>query len=882
MSKKYVYLFKEGNKDMRSLLGGKGANLAEMTNIGLPVPQGLTITTEACNKYFADGNKLSEEVLEQVWEKFAIVEEQIGKKFGDPTNPLMVSVRSGAAISMPGMMDTILNLGMNDVTVQAVARLTNNPRFAYDCYRRFIQMFSDVVMEIEHYKFDNILEKYKEKEGVKHDHQVSPEALKAVIEDYKKLVKREKGIDFPQEPKDQLLMAIEAVFRSWGNPRAIVYRQLNKIPDDLGTAVNVQSMVYGNMGDTSGTGVAFTRNPSTGEKKLYGEYLINAQGEDVVAGIRTPQPISKLSEDLPEVYEHFVKVANLLEQHYKDMQDIEFTIENGKLYMLQTRNGKRTTAAAMRAAVEMVKEGLIDKETALMRIDAQQIDQLLHPSIDPNAKLEVVAQGLPASPGAACGKILFDANEAEERGKKGEKVLMVRTETTPDDIHGIIMAQGILTSRGGMTSHAAVVARGMGKPCVCGCDALKIDYENQCVYINGRKVMKDEIISVDGSTGNVMLGEVPLLPPALSDDFKQILAWADEMGGMQVWANADNPRDAKKAREFGAKGIGLCRTEHMFMEQDRLPIVQEMILAENVEAREAALAKLLPIQQSDFHGILDAMVGLPVTIRLLDPPLHEFLPNAEELALEINDMRHENADAALIEEKEELLRSVRALHEMNPMLGHRGSRLGVTYPEIYRMQARAILQAAAELIKEGKDIKVEIELPLVIDAEEVRMLREEIEAVGRSVMEEKGVQFDYQIGSMIELPRACLLADELAQYADYFTFGTNDLTQTTLGFSRDDAEGKFMPAYREKKILKDNPFAVLDRKGVGKLIETAVQKGRSVKPGISFGICGEHGGEPSSIEFCHGAGLTFVSCSPYRVPIARVAAAQAQIKNPRK
>lgn len=882
MSKKYVYLFKEGNKDMRSLLGGKGANLAEMTNIGLPVPQGLTITTEACNKYFADGNKLSEEVLEQVWEKFAIVEEQIGKKFGDPTNPLMVSVRSGAAISMPGMMDTILNLGMNDVTVQAVARLTNNPRFAYDCYRRFIQMFSDVVMEIEHYKFDNILEKYKEKEGVKHDHQVSPEALKAVIEDYKKLVKREKGIDFPQEPKDQLLMAIEAVFRSWGNPRAIVYRQLNKIPDDLGTAVNVQSMVYGNMGDTSGTGVAFTRNPSTGEKKLYGEYLINAQGEDVVAGIRTPQPISKLSEDLPEVYEHFVKVANLLEQHYKDMQDIEFTIENGKLYMLQTRNGKRTTAAAMRAAVEMVKEGLIDKETALMRIDAQQIDQLLHPSIDPNAKLEVVAQGLPASPGAACGKILFDANEAEERGKKGEKVLMVRTETTPDDIHGIIMAQGILTSRGGMTSHAAVVARGMGKPCVCGCDALKIDYEKQCVYINGRKVMKDEIISVDGSTGNVMLGEVPLLPPALSDDFKQILAWADEMGGMQVWANADNPRDAKKAREFGAKGIGLCRTEHMFMEQDRLPIVQEMILAENVEAREAALAKLLPIQQSDFHGILDAMVGLPVTIRLLDPPLHEFLPNAEELALEINDMRHENADAALIAEKEELLRSVRALHEMNPMLGHRGSRLGVTYPEIYRMQARAILQAAADLIKEGKDIKVEIELPLVIDAEEVRMLREEIEAVGRSVMEEKGVQFDYQIGSMIELPRACLLADELAQYADYFTFGTNDLTQTTLGFSRDDAEGKFMPAYREKKILKDNPFAVLDRKGVGKLIETAVQKGRSVKPGISFGICGEHGGEPSSIEFCHGAGLTFVSCSPYRVPIARVAAAQAQIKNPRK
>ena len=882
MSKKYVYLFKEGNKDMRGLLGGKGANLAEMTNIGLPVPQGLTITTEACNNYFADGNKLSDELLEQVWEKFAIVEEQIGKKFGDPQNPLMVSVRSGAAISMPGMMDTILNLGMNDVTVQAVAKLTNNPRFAYDCYRRFIQMFSDVVMEIEHYKFDNILESHKKEEGVQHDHQLSPEGLLKVIEDYKKLVKREKGVDFPQEPKEQLLMAIEAVFRSWGNPRAIVYRQLNKIPDDLGTAVNVQSMVYGNMGDTSGTGVAFTRNPSTGEKKLYGEYLINAQGEDVVAGIRTPQPISKLAEDMPEVYEQFVNVANLLESHYKDMQDIEFTIENSKLYMLQTRNGKRTTAAAMRAAVEMVQEGLIDKETALNRIDAQQIDQLLHPSIDPNAKLDVVAQGLPASPGAACGKILFDANEAEERGKKGEKVLMVRTETTPDDIHGIIMAQGILTSRGGMTSHAAVVARGMGKPCVCGCDALKIDYENECVYIGDLKLNKGDVLSVDGSTGNVMLGEVPLLAPELSDNFKQILAWADEMGGMEVWANADNPRDAKKAREFGAKGIGLCRTEHMFMEQDRLPIVQEMILAENVADRETALAKLLPIQQQDFYGILDAMVGLPVTIRLLDPPLHEFLPNGEELALEINDMRHEGASAEVIAEKEALLRKVRGLHEMNPMLGHRGSRLGVTYPEIYRMQARAILQAAAQLIKEGKDVKPEIELPLVIDPLEVKMLREEIEAVGRSVMEEMGVEIEYQIGSMIELPRACLLADELAQYADYFTFGTNDLTQTTLGFSRDDAEGKFMPAYREKKILKENPFAVLDRKGVGQLIELAVQKGRSVKAGMSFGICGEHGGEPSSIEFCHGAGLSFVSCSPYRVPIARVAAAQAQIKNPRK
>ncbi len=677
------------------------------------------------------------------------------------------------------------------------------------------------------------------------------------------------------------MLAIKAVFGSWQNPRAIVYRQINKIPDHLGTAVNIQSMVFGNMGNTSGTGVAFTRNPSTGEKALYGEYLINAQGEDVVAGIRTPQPIARLQEDLPAVYEQFVQVAKLLEAHYKDMQDIEFTIEDGHLYMLQTRNGKRTTAAAMRVAVDMVSEGLIDQKEALLRIDPMQLDQMLHPSIDASAKLEVIAKGLPASPGAACGRVVFDADEAEKLGKDGVAVLLVRNETTPDDIHGIVMAQGILTSRGGMTSHAAVVARGMGKPCVCGCEQLKIDYDKETVTADGQILKKGDLLSIDGSTGRVILGEVPLVAPELSESFKVLLEWADQIGGMAVHANADNPKDAAKAREFGAKGIGLCRTEHMFMEQDRLPIVQEMILADNVEQREAALDKLLPIQQGDFYGILQVMEGLPTTIRLLDPPLHEFLPDGEALALEINDLKHQNAPQAQIAEKEALLQKVRSLHEFNPMLGHRGCRLGITYPEIYRMQSRAILQAAAQLVKEGRDIHVEIEIPLAIDPLEVKMLREEIVAVGQAVQAENEVLLDYRIGTMLELPRACLLADELAQYSDYFTFGTNDLTQTTLGFSRDDAEGKFMQPYLDKKILKDNPFAVLDRSGVGKLVALAVQNARSVKPGISLGICGEHGGDPSSIEFCHQVGLTFVSCSPYRVPAARIASAQSQIKAPR-
>lgn len=884
MAKKFVYLFEEGNKDMRALLGGKGANLAEMTKIGLPVPQGFTITTEACNDFFNAERQLPEGLLDEAWKAMEALEAKTGKKFGDASNPLLVSVRSGAAISMPGMMDTVLNLGLNDVTVEGFAALTGDERFALDCYRRFIQMYSNVVMGMDSYKFDNLIEKIKVKQGVKDDYELNVESLKELITLYKGLVNKEKGFDFPQDPKEQLTLAITAVFESWGNNRAIVYRRINKIPDDIGTAVNVQSMVFGNMGTTSGTGVAFTRNPATGVKELYGEYLINAQGEDVVAGIRTPQHISRLENDLPEAFKQFTDTCQLLENHYKDMQDIEFTIENGRLFILQTRNAKRTTAAAVRCAVDMFKEGIIDRDTAVLRIDPQQLDQLLHPSIDPKAELNVIATGLPASPGAASGAIVFTADEAEKRGEMGEKVILVRNETTPDDIHGIVTAQGVLTSRGGMTSHAAVVARGMGRCCVCGCEALKLDADKGTMTVGDLVLKKNDIITIDGSNGNVILGEVPVIPPELGDDFQQILDWCDEItreNGMGVHANADNPRDARKAREFGATGIGLCRTEHMFMEVERLPIVQDMILAPDAEARKEPLSKLLAFQQDDFYGILDAMQGLPTTIRLLDPPLHEFLPNMEKLMLEINDMKHTGGDEKVIEEKEELLKKVRSLHEMNPMLGHRGCRLGVTYPDIYRMQARAILQATAQLIKEGKDIHVEIEIPLVIDSKEVEILRAEIDDVAKSVMEEQGIEIPYKVGAMLELPRACLLIDEIAPHCDFFTFGTNDLTQTTLGFSRDDAEGKFMPIYLQQKILKDNPFAVLDRKAVGFLVEHAVRNGKAVNDALTFGICGEHGGEPSSVEFCHEAGLTFVSCSPYRVPIARVAAAQAQIKNPR-
>ncbi len=870
---------------MRDLLGGKGANLAEMTKIGLPVPQGMTISTEACNDYFEQGNKLPEGLLDQVWENLTVLEEQTGKKFGDVKNPLLVSVRSGAAISMPGMMDTVLNLGLNDTTVVGFAELTGDKRFALDCYRRFIQMYSDVVMGIDGYKFDQIIEKEKEIQGVRDDYQLSSESLEDLIKRYKDLVRREKGTDFPQEPKEQLILAISAVFESWGNPRAIVYRQINRIPDDIGTAVNVQSMVFGNMGPTSGTGVAFTRNPATGAQELYGEYLINAQGEDVVAGIRTPQHISRLKEDLPDAFKEFNETCELLENHYKDMQDIEFTIENGHLYILQTRNAKRTTQAAVRCAVEMARDGFITRDEAVLRIDPYQLDQLLHPSIDPNADLDILAKGLPASPGAVSGAIVFTADEAEARGNAGDKVILVRNETTPDDIHGIVTAKGVLTSRGGMTSHAAVVARGMGRSCVCGCEALKIDLDAGVIHVNDSILKENDIITIDGSTGNVIRGEVPVIEPELGEYFQQLLSWCDEIadeGGMTVHANADNPRDAKKALEFGATGIGLCRTEHMFMETERLPIVQRMILAANEEERREPLTKLLKIQQDDFYGILDVMAGLPTTIRLLDPPLHEFLPNLEHLLLEINNMKHAGAAEEELAEKEELLRKVRALSEANPMLGHRGCRLGVTFKDIYRMQARAILQATAQLVKEGKDIHVEIEIPLVIDPKEVEILRAEIDDVARDVSEKAGFDVPYKVGAMLELPRACLLCDELTEHSDFFTFGTNDLTQTTYGFSRDDAEGKFMPIYLENKIMPENPFAVLDRKAVGVLVKLAVDKGRSVKPDISFGICGEHGGDPNSVEFCHEAGLTFVSCSPYRVPLARVAAAQAQVRAPRK
>ncbi len=879
MFKKYVYHFHEGNAQMRALLGGKGANLAEMTNIGLPVPQGFTITTEACNDYYVAGEKFPEGLMEQVEPAMAELEKKTGKQFGDKVNPLLVSVRSGAKFSMPGMMDTILNLGLNDQTVLALAESTQNERFAWDCYRRFIQMFGDVVLEVPHHEFESILETAKEKQGVTSDPELSPASLQWMVQEYKGLVQKNTGRPFPQEPKDQLIEAISAVFRSWNNDRAILYRKINAIPDDIGTAVNVQSMVFGNMGQDSGTGVAFTRNPSTGEKALYGEYLMNAQGEDVVAGIRTPQPIASLAAENKDIYQQFVEISTRLENHYRDMQDIEFTIEKGKLYMLQTRNGKRTAPAAIRVAVELHHEGLIGKEEAITRIEPGQLDQLLHRRMDTNAKLDVVAKGLPASPGAASGKIVLDADDAEKSGNGGEKVILVRTETTPDDIHGILAAQGILTSRGGMTSHAAVVARHMGKPAVCGCEALKIDYTERTVTIDGVVYPEGSVFSIDGATGKVIKGEVPMIDPELSKEFKELLTWADEIRGLKVLANADNPRDAQKARDFGAQGIGLCRTEHMFMDPARIPIVQEMILAQSKEERQVALDKLLPMQEEDFYGILKAMVGLPVTIRLLDPPLHEFLPHVEELVVDITKLRLTGENPQELLEKEALLRKVRGLAELNPMLGHRGCRLGITFPEIYEMQVRAVFQAAARLVNEGYDIHPEVMIPLVIHVKELQILRDLTEKTAKTVMEERGVEFAYKIGTMIEVPRAALTADEVATQADFFSFGTNDLTQTTLGFSRDDAEGKFLPAYLDEKILANNPFAVLDRDGVGKLMKMAAELGRKTNPDIKLGICGEHGGEPSSIEFCHQIGLNYVSCSPFRVPIARLAAAQASVNN---
>ncbi|MDD2619340.1 MAG: pyruvate, phosphate dikinase [Syntrophomonadaceae bacterium] len=876
---KYVYLFEEGKSDMRALLGGKGANLAEMTIIGLPVPTGFTLTTEACNAYLAANQEFPEGMLEETFAALKTLESKTAKVFGGQDNPLLVSVRSGAAISMPGMMDTILNLGLNDNSVLGLAKLTGDMRFAYDCYRRFIQMFCNVVLDINHSRFDDIVEKHKRKLSLIFDHEIPADELKIIIDEYKALVKKEKGFDFPQDVKVQLTMAIRAVFDSWNNQRAIVYRRLNKIEDSLGTAVNVQGMAFGNMGLDSGTGVAFTRNPSTGEKELYGEFLVNAQGEDVVAGIRTPTPIIKMRDELPGVYQQFVDTCQNLENHYRDMQDIEFTVEKGKLYMLQTRNGKRTAKASVKVAVDMVNEGLITIEEALLRVDAEQIDQLLHRQIDNSVKLEAIAKGLPASPGAACGKVLFDADQAEKMGETGEKVLLVRSETTPDDIHGIIYAEGILTVRGGMTSHAAVVARGMGKPCVCGCEAIKIDVANRLFRVNQLVIKEGDIISIDGATGNVMLGEVPMIEPILSDEFETLLGWANDNKTLAVRANADTPIDAAKAREFGAEGIGLCRTEHMFMAAERLPIVQEMILAENLTERQVALKELLPFQRDDFYGILKAMAPYPVTIRLLDPPLHEFLPDHETLLLEIAEMKYQQIQSKELFEKEDLLKQIHSLSEANPMLGHRGCRLGLTYPEIYRMQVRAIFEAMIQLKNEGVNTFTEIEIPLVMDITELSLLKIEIMDVYSELQKETACELNFAIGTMLELPRACVTADEIAREAEFFSFGTNDLTQTTFGFSRDDAEGKFIPVYLDKKIIKDNPFAVLDRKGVGSLMRMAVEKARSVRKDVLMGICGEHGGEPSSIEFCHLLGLDYVSCSPYRIPIARLAAAQAKLKN---
>lgn len=880
--KKYVYFFDEGKGDMKSILGGKGAGLAEMTRIGLPVPQGFTITTEVCVEYYKNEKKFPQGLEEQIEENLKKLEQVSKKAFGDSKNPLLVSVRSGAPISMPGMMDTVLNLGLNDITIQGVIHNTKNERFAYDSYRRFIQMFGNVVLGIEHDKFEQLLEEIKKEFKVKLDTEIDCEGLKELVEGYKKLVKKETGKDFPQNPELQLKTAIDAVFNSWNTKRAVTYRRINKISDDLGTAVNVQEMVFGNMGEDSGTGVGFTRNPSTGEKEDYGEYLLNAQGEDVVAGIRTPIPLSNLKNDLPEVCEELIKIVTLLEKHYRDVQDYEFTIEKGKLYLLQTRTGKRTAQAALKIAVDMVEEGIISKEEAILRIEPNQLNQLLHRRIDPKAKVEVIAKGLPASPGAAYGKVVFTADEAEELGKEGERVILVRTETTPDDIHGMVEAQGVLTSRGGMTSHAAVVARGMGKACVAGCSALNINTKKGIISVNDLVIKKDEFITIDGGTGEVFIGKVPTIEPKMSKEFETLLSWANKIKRLGVYANADTPEDAKKARELGAEGIGLTRTEHMFMEQDRLPIVQKMIMADTKKKRSEALKKLLPVQKRDFLGILKAMEGLPVIIRLLDPPLHEFLPNLEDTLIEVTTLKLKNIDSAELAKKEKLLETINSLHEVNPMLGLRGCRLGLLYPEIYDMQVEAIIEAAIELTKKGIKVKPEIMIPLVSHINELRPICKRARKIADEKIQSAGVKLEYKVGTMIELPRAALTADKIAEEAEFFSFGTNDLTQTTFGISRDDAEGKFLLKYVEEKILEENPFEVLDREGVGELVKIGTKLGRKTRPNLEVGICGEHGGEPQSVEFCHSVGLNYVSCSPFRVPIARLAAAQAVIKEKNK
>ena len=875
MGKKYVYLFSEGNAEMKNLLGGKGANLAEMTTLKIPVPQGFTVTTEACNKYYEDGKTIAPEIIEEIKNNVKTLEKIAGKKFGSLEDPLLVSVRSGARASMPGMMDTILNLGLNDNAVEVVAKKTNNPRFAYDSYRRFIQMFSDVVMGIEKRLFEDKLDKMKEEKGYNFDTDLTADDLKALVSQFKEIYKKEKGEDFPEDPEKQLIESITAVFRSWDNPRAIVYRRLNDIPGEWGTAVNVQQMVFGNKGETSGTGVIFSRNPATGENKIYGEYLMNAQGEDVVAGIRTPQPISKLEEQNPEIYKQLVGIINTLESHYKDMQDMEITIEEGKLYFLQTRNGKRTAQAALKIAVDFVEDGTLTKEEAILKVEPKQLDSLLHPAFyAEDLKIaEVVASGLPASPGAACGKICFTAEEAKERAKNGEKIVLVRLETSPEDIEGMIAAEGILTVRGGMTSHAAVVARGMGTCCVAGCGALKVNENARTLEMNGKVYTDNDYISIDGSTGNVYAQSVKTVTPEITGHFKTFMTWADEIRSLKVRANADNPKDTKQAVEFGAEGIGLCRTEHMFFAEDRIMAVREMIVSKDVEERRKALDKILPMQKQDFIEMYEALEGRPATIRFLDPPLHEFLPHSDE------DIRNLAKEMDL--SFEELKATVDSLHEFNPMMGHRGCRLAVSYPEIAEMQTRAVIEAAIEVRKnKGYDIIPEIMIPLVGEIKELKYVKDIVVKTADKVLAENGVEFKYHVGTMIEIPRAALTADLIAKEAEFFSFGTNDLTQMTFGFSRDDA-AKFLGAYYDNKIYEQDPFGKLDQVGVGALVKMAAEKGRAVRPDIHLGICGEHGGDPSSIEFCHNVGLDYVSCSPFRVPLARLAAAQAQVKNKR-
>jgi len=872
---KYVYSFNEGTKDMRALLGGKGANLAEMTNIGLPVPFGFTITTDVCRKYTEDGGVLAQEVIDEVWEHIAELEEVMGKKFGDNENPLLVSVRSGAPISMPGMMDTILNLGLNDIAVEGLAKKTGNDRFAYDSYRRFMQMFGDVVLEIKKSNFDAVFENQKKKAGVEYDVELTTDDLKEVIAGYKEVVIRELGREFPQEPKDQLLEAIKAVFRSWNNDRAILYRKMYGISDSLGTAVNVQSMVFGNSGNDSGTGVAFTRNPANGENRLFGEFLVNAQGEDVVAGIRTPQPISEMADAFPEVYAQFEKIANTLENHYKDMQDMEFTVEDRKLYMLQTRNGKRTAAAAVKVAVDLVKEGLIDKDTAVMRVEPDQINQLLHPVFDADElkKATPVTKGLPASPGAATGQIVFSADDAAAFAADGKKVILVREETSPEDLAGMVAAEGILTARGGMTSHAAVVARGMGKCCVSGCKEITVDEANKTLTVGGKVYTEGDFISLNGTDGNVYTEAIRTLAPELSGDFGQIMEWADEARTLKVRTNADNPRDAEQAVKFGAEGIGLCRTEHMFFEDERIPKIRRMILADNEEERREALAGLLPYQKEDFKGIYKAMGDRPVTIRLLDPPLHEFLPKTDE------DIKQVSEQFGIPYEK--IVNKTLELHEFNPMLGHRGCRLAVTYPEIAEMQTEAIITAALEVRKEeGIEVVPEIMVPLVGHVNELKYVKKTIVEVADRLIAESGEDMKYMVGTMIEIPRAAVTADEIAEEAEFFSFGTNDLTQMGFGFSRDDT-GAIIKEYMERGIFDTDPFQSLDQSGIGKLVKMAVEGGKSTRPNIKLGICGEHGGDPASVRFCHEVGLNYVSCSPFRVPIARLAAAQAAIAEKR-